>query len=72
MDQKDVFVGLGVNAARDTRGLSGFAVDVHEGDHWVELAVLPTRDDAKAAIARVVGAGATPAHLRVRKVHVDD
>jgi hypothetical protein len=71
MDQKDVFVGLGVGAARDTAGRSGFAVDLHEGGHWMQLAVLPTKDEAKAAIARAVSEGVSEAHLRVRKVHVE-
>lgn len=71
MDQVDVFVALGVNAARDTRIRAGYAVDYHEGGHWIELALLATRDDAQAAIDRAVGKGASPAHLRVRKVHDD-
>jgi hypothetical protein len=72
MDQRDVFVALGVNAARDTRCRVGYAVDFHEGDHWIELVVLPTRDDAKAAIERAVAKGASPAHQRVRRVHAED
>lgn len=72
MDQRDVFVALGVNAARDTRLRGGFAVDLHEGEHWVELVVLPTRDDARAAIERAVGRGASPAHLRVRRARAED
>jgi hypothetical protein len=71
MDQRDVFVALGVNAARDTRGRVGYAVDYREGGHWIELALLATRDDAQAAIDRAVGKGASPAYLRVRRVHDD-
>lgn len=68
MEQGDVFLALGVNAARDTRDRSGFAIDLHEGSHWIELAVVPTRGDAEAAVERAVGKGASPARLRVRKV----
>lgn len=72
MDQADVFVALGVVAARDTRSRAGYAVDFHEGDHWVELAIVATREDARAAIDRAVGKGVSPAHLRVRKVHDEE
>lgn len=72
MDQADVFIALGVLAARDTRSRVGYAVDYHEGGHWVELAILATREEARAAIDRAVGKGASPAHLRVRKVHDEE
>lgn len=69
MDQKDVFLALGVGAARDTRERPAFAVDFHEHGHWVELAGFLTKADAEDALGRAVDKGVSPAHLRVRKVH---
>lgn len=72
MDQADVFVALGVNAARDTREARAFAIDLHDAGHWIELAAFATKDDAKAAMARAVSKGASAAHLRVRKLHDEE
>ena len=71
MDRSDVMIALGAVAAGATAGHPSFAVDLHEDGHWVQLVAFPTRRDAKDGVARAVAAGASPAHLRVRKLHVD-
>jgi hypothetical protein len=68
MNQSDTVAALGAVAAGATHGKAAFAVDRHDGDHWVQLAGFLTRRDAKAAIANAVEAGADPEILRVRKL----
>jgi hypothetical protein len=67
VEQSDVFVALGAQAARDTAGRRAFAIDLREGDHWVQLAGFFTRSDARAALVNAVRAGVDPEGLRVRK-----
>lgn len=65
----DLIISLGLAASRATAGYGAFAVDAHEDGHWVELATFASKADAEDAISQAVDAGASAAHLRVRKLH---
>lgn len=48
-----------------------WAVDVHDGGHWVQVAGCPTKQIAKEAMAHLIERGIAPAVLRVRRLPVE-
>jgi hypothetical protein len=57
-----------MNVLASVGGAPRWAVDMHEGEHWIEVHGYPVRADADRALAHLAEKGFDPEGLRVRKM----